>query len=579
MALNKNALIRFKTIDKCLQNSYRTWTLEDLIEACSDALYEYEGRDVNVSKRTIQLDIQFMRSDKLGYNAPIVVYNKKYYQYDDPDYSITNIPLNESDIHVLSETVEMLKQFKDFSLFSELGGIIQRLEDKIHTEKTHRPSIIHLDKNEHLKGLHHLDLLYQAILKKMVLKIMYQSFKARLPAQVTFHPFILKEYNNRWFLVGKKKKSSPVMTLALDRIVSIDYDLKIDHIDEDFNGDEYYKNSIGVTVMDEKFVDRIVLKIDPSNAPYVLTKPFHHSQKLLETLDNGSVIIELLLHANFELERLLLGFGETLQVLEPASLQRRIREKLQSALDEYRTQLSATGIVQAGRKMEKNGYSILNDVYTKRELKMLGRELDNYLKQSEDPAFGKRTLLKDIPTLKPVLLNENLLKIVQAIDPNAFLSKAIYFDKPEDQNWSVSWHQDLPINVNEKIETPGFGSWTSKKGIHSVCPPEELLHTIFTIRIHLDATTERNGALKVVPGSHKRRLSDEEIATITANCTPYFCEVEEGGVHLLKPLLLHASAKVQNQKRRRVIHLEFTSSELPGQLDWLEREPILNAVN
>lgn len=579
MALNKNALIRFKTIDKCLQNSYRTWTLEDLIEACSDALYEYEGRDVNVSKRTIQLDIQFMRSDKLGYNAPIVVYNKKYYQYEDPDYSITDIPLNEGDMQVLSETVEMLKQFKDFSLFSELGGIIQRLEDKIYTEKTHRPSIIHLDKNEHLKGLHHLDLLYQAILKKMVLKIMYQSFKARVPSEVTFHPFILKEFNNRWFLVGKKKKSAPVMTLALDRIVSIDYDLKIDHIDEGFNGDEYYKNSIGVTVMDEKFVDRIVLKIDASNAPYVLTKPFHHSQKLLETLDNGSVIIELSLHHNFELERLLLGFGETLEVLEPVSLERRIQEKLQSALDQYRTRLSAAGIVRAGRKMQKNGYSILNNVFTKRELKKLGRELDAYFKQSDEPAFGKRTLLKDIPTLKPLLLNENLLKIVKVIDPNAFLSKAIYFDKPEDQNWYVTWHQDLPINVNEKIETAGFSSWTFKKGIHSVCPPEELLHTIFAIRIHLDATTERNGALKIVPGSHKKRLSDEEIATITSNCTPYFCEVEEGGLQLMKPLLLHASSKVQNQKSRRVIHLEFTSAELPGALDWLEREIIQNSAN
>ena len=78
MALNKNALIRYKTIDKCLQNRFRDWTLNDLIDACSNALYEYEGRDVNVSKRSIQLDIQLMRSDKLGYNAPIVVYSKKY---------------------------------------------------------------------------------------------------------------------------------------------------------------------------------------------------------------------------------------------------------------------------------------------------------------------------------------------------------------------------------------------------------------------------------------------------------------------------------------------------------------------
>ena len=204
MATNKNALIRYRTIDKCLQNHYRKWTLEDLIQACSDALYEYEGRTVNVSKRTVQLDIQLMRSDKLGYNAPIVVYEKRYYKYDDPNYSITDIPLTELDMNVLSETVEMLKQFKNFSLFSELGGIIQRLEDRVYTEKTKQPSVIHLDKNEQLKGLHHLDTIYQAILKKLVLDLDYQSFKARTATELTLHPLLLKEFNNRWFVVGKK---------------------------------------------------------------------------------------------------------------------------------------------------------------------------------------------------------------------------------------------------------------------------------------------------------------------------------------------------------------------------------------
>ncbi|MEO0337642.1 MAG: phytanoyl-CoA dioxygenase, partial [Bacteroidota bacterium] len=145
MSVNKNALIRYRTIDKCLQNHYRKWSLVDLIDACSDALYEYEGRDVSVSKRTVQLDIQMMRSDKLGYNAPIEVYERKYYRYADPDFSITDVPLNESDMQILSESVEMLRQFKDFSLFADLGGVIQRLEDKVYTEKTQQAAIIHLD--------------------------------------------------------------------------------------------------------------------------------------------------------------------------------------------------------------------------------------------------------------------------------------------------------------------------------------------------------------------------------------------------------------------------------------------------
>jgi predicted DNA-binding transcriptional regulator YafY len=337
MAQNKNALIRYKTIDKCLQNHYKDWTLDDLIGACSDALYEYEGRDINVSKRTVQLDIQLMRSDKPGYNAPIVVYYKKYYRYEDDTYSITNIPLTENDMNVLSETVEMLKQFKDFSLFSELGGIIQRLEDKVCSEKTNSASIIHLDKNENLKGLQFLDVIYQAILKKTCLKIEYQSFKARKSQSVTFHPFILKEFNNRWFTVGVKEDQQAVLTLALDRIVNIDFDLDIDYRDIEFDGDEHYKNTIGVTVLNKTSLHTVQMKIDRMNAPYVITKSFHHSQKVLKKLEDGSVIFEVTVHLNFEFEKLVLGFGESLEILKPRLYRNRISKKLKMAADLYIT--------------------------------------------------------------------------------------------------------------------------------------------------------------------------------------------------------------------------------------------------
>ena len=337
MAQTKNALIRYRTIDTCLQNCNRQWTLSDLIDACSDALYEYEGRDVNVSKRTIQLDIQMMRSDKLGYNAPIEVYHKKFYRYADPDYSITDIPLTESDMHVLSESVEMLKQFKDFSLFSELGGIIQRLEDKVYSEKTHQSAVIHLDKNDNLKGLEHLDTLYQAILKKLVLKIKYQSFTARSPSTFTFYPFLLKEFNNRWFLVGKphQRKTQSIVNLALDRILAIDFDTTLPFIEEAFDGDLYYQHTIGVTVLNDDQLQTVIFKLDSKNAPYVITKPFHQSQQILETRENGDVVFTIRVHLNFELERLLLGFGDSLEVLAPRQLRKRIRKKIERLAQIY----------------------------------------------------------------------------------------------------------------------------------------------------------------------------------------------------------------------------------------------------
>ena len=108
MPANKNALIRYKTIDNCLRNRYRRWTLDDLVDACCDALLDMEGITKGVCARTVQMDIQIMRSDKLGYNAPIVVYDKIYYTYADPDYSITEMPLSMDDCLLIKEAITLL---------------------------------------------------------------------------------------------------------------------------------------------------------------------------------------------------------------------------------------------------------------------------------------------------------------------------------------------------------------------------------------------------------------------------------------------------------------------------------------
>jgi len=170
MPINKLALIRYKTIDNCLQNRFRKWTLEDLMEACSDALYEYEGITNGVSRRTIQLDIQNMRSEKLGYNAPIIVLDKKYYTYEEKGYSITNSPLTQQDLGTLNEVLEVLKQFKGFGYFQELNGMVTRLEDKLYKQQHKGKSYIDFEKNELLKGLKHIDPLHKAIINKKQLK-------------------------------------------------------------------------------------------------------------------------------------------------------------------------------------------------------------------------------------------------------------------------------------------------------------------------------------------------------------------------------------------------------------------------
>ena len=131
MPANKNALIRYRTIDKCLRNRYRRWTIEDLVDACSDALYDMEGIAKGVSMRTVQGDIQIMRSDKLGYNAPIEVYDNKFYRYADPEYSINENPLNAEDYALVEKAVCLIGEMPEDNTVKELKTVLSKLKGKL----------------------------------------------------------------------------------------------------------------------------------------------------------------------------------------------------------------------------------------------------------------------------------------------------------------------------------------------------------------------------------------------------------------------------------------------------------------
>lgn len=334
MPINKLALIRYKTIDNCLKNRFRKWTLDDLVEACSEALYEYEGMDKGVSKRTVQLDLQNMRSEKLGYNAPIIVEEKKYYTYEEQGYSITNSPLTRQDLGTLNEVVEVLKQFKGFGYFQELTSMVSKLEDKIYKQQHKGKSYIHFEKNDLLKGLEFIDPIHKAILNKKALELRYQSFKAREASEMIFHPYLLKEYRNRWFMLGVSRKNN-IMTLALDRIISVNESASEKYIkNTGIDLDTYYDNIIGVSKVPNQRAQLVVMKISKDNAPYIITKPLHSSQKILKEEEDGC-IFSIQVVWNFELEREILGFGEQINVLSPRRLRNKIGHRLKTTLDHY----------------------------------------------------------------------------------------------------------------------------------------------------------------------------------------------------------------------------------------------------
>lgn len=132
MPANKNALIRYKTIDNCLRNRYRRWTLDDLVEACCNALYEMEGIDKGVCARTVQMDIQIMRSDKLGYNAPIEVYDRNCYRYADPEYSISEMPLSLEDCKLIGQAIDLLDRNAGGGN-EEISRILTQVKERLTT--------------------------------------------------------------------------------------------------------------------------------------------------------------------------------------------------------------------------------------------------------------------------------------------------------------------------------------------------------------------------------------------------------------------------------------------------------------
>ncbi|MEO0405301.1 MAG: WYL domain-containing protein, partial [Bacteroidota bacterium] len=344
-----------------------------MIESCSDALYEYEGIRKGVSRRTVQMDIQVMRSDKLGYNAPIIVIDKKFYTYADPSYSITNIPITDQDLNKMSEVVEILKQFKGFQHFTELSGIVQKLEDKIQSNKgDHRP-IIDLEKNPLLRGLENIDIIYDAIAKKKQLEITYQSFKARKANRFNFHPMLLKEHRNRWFVLGQRKDDSFVL-LALDRMLDIEkslFDVKPYNVEKVLH---FFDNVIGVTVNENQTPQTIRLWVMRMHAPYVLTKPLHSSQRMVDQ-DSYGIIIEIDVVPNFELEKEILSFGDGMRVLSPNSLKRMVKSRLKGAIEGYQTDVHSEKLYHIMGQLNAKGYVEIEKLFKQKVLQDIGRAI------------------------------------------------------------------------------------------------------------------------------------------------------------------------------------------------------------
>lgn len=276
---------------------------------------------------------QMMRSEKLGYNVPIVDYDNKY---DNENYGITDTPLSEQDLRTMSEAVEVLRQFKGFSYFSDMSDIVNRLEDHVTSAKAKTIPVIDFEKNENLQGLNHLDTIYHSIVDKQALRMTYQSFKAREAATFVFYPYLLKEYKNRWFVFGLQQGQPMLKNLALDRIQMLDI-AKAEAFRENklFDPLTFFDDVLGVTKSINQEAESVTFLVTRERAPYIRTKPIHKSQQIIETKEDGAMIFEINVIINQELQREFLGFADGIQILSPNSLVRFMKKKFKKAQELY----------------------------------------------------------------------------------------------------------------------------------------------------------------------------------------------------------------------------------------------------
>jgi len=230
-------------------------------------------------------------------------------------------------------------------------------------------------------------------------------------------------------------------------------------------------------------------------------------------------------------------------------------------------------------EIDSEGFTIIDNIYSENEIDKLISVIENVTLQNtqkdtfrkSDDLFAVRQFFNEFPETINIVFNDNLKQIIKSnFGDSYFVTKSIYFDKPEKSNWFVSYHQDLTISVNQKLEFDGFENWTVKQNQFAVQPPKTILEKCFTIRIHLDKTTKENGALKVINQSHSKGIQRVDNFALKTE-KESICEVEKGGIMIMKPLLFHASNKTTNNERRRVIHIEFCNQQLPNELDWNEK--------
>ncbi len=353
MSFNKQAHIRYMTIDSLLRNQEGVF-MEDIIRGCKRAIAFETGdffENIRLSKRTIQEDLKFFRE---SYGANIeevrreVPENKKKYitskskistyKYKDPNFSIANLPINKKERDSMLEALSVLYRLSQMQSLSWLKDTVQELQ-LIRNHGIPKEEIISFEESPQLKGIEFLKPAYDAIASKKAVEIRYYSHNQRKEFTFNVSPYFLKQYNKRWFLFGKSHENflenpDRLLNLPLDRIVSFQVSESGYISNVGINPSDYFKDIIGVSFDEKGKKEDVLIKVKSNHYHYIESKPFHHSQTVIEQGEDW-VLIKISVVPNVELESQILSRGEFLEVVSPQSFREKLRERLQKSLENY----------------------------------------------------------------------------------------------------------------------------------------------------------------------------------------------------------------------------------------------------
>lgn len=326
----KNVFSRLRIIDAKLRDKHYPFpSKRSLKAACEEALFNSTSGK-HICDSTIEKDIFTLREE---YDAPIKYSVKERgYYYEDENYTIEKSPLTEKDIEALSVAAATLSQFKDMGFYQEYGFALDRIVDRVKSEKTanafqQENKILQFESGVGNSGQEHISILITAIQQKKEVWFDYASFNSTTSKKRKVCPLLLKEYRNRWYLICHDVVKEKIITYGLDRMQNLEISNLSASYPIRFNPDFYFKHAIGITVNSEQ-PEKIILQVNLIAAKYLQSQPLHESQVLVETKANF-VVFELFVLITEELIRTILSYGGEIAVLAPQLLRTSIKKRVE----------------------------------------------------------------------------------------------------------------------------------------------------------------------------------------------------------------------------------------------------------